>query len=239
MSVRPAKTQISLGIHPVWSESSLCAQCVAKDPMLLHVDSEDSDQTGRMPRLIWVFAGRTAILLVLSCRGSYTLGPKYPRYMYIRTYKQYTHVYWVQEIHERIDLKQYISSIYAVQKKKYFVFALTWKKYFGSRTVRKKSLLFIGRKSWGKNPATPSTPPPQKIKWSVPKQVFSWRGSYGVMLFFLVNFHCNKQYKKANKTDRHPRYPFFHCHLYRHYRNSSHVSCRVILTCAKIRFVLN
>ena len=26
----PAKTQISLGIHPVWSESSLCAQWVAK-----------------------------------------------------------------------------------------------------------------------------------------------------------------------------------------------------------------
>ena len=33
--------------------------------------SEDSDQTGRMPRLIRVFAGRTAILLVLLCRGSY------------------------------------------------------------------------------------------------------------------------------------------------------------------------
>ena len=33
--------------------------------------SEDSDQTGRMPRLIWVFAGRTLILLVFSCRGSY------------------------------------------------------------------------------------------------------------------------------------------------------------------------
>ena len=32
--------------------------------------SEDSDQTGRMPRLIWVFAGRSLILLVLSCRGS-------------------------------------------------------------------------------------------------------------------------------------------------------------------------
>ena len=30
-----------------------------------------TDQTGWMPRLIWVFAGRTAILLVLSCRGSY------------------------------------------------------------------------------------------------------------------------------------------------------------------------
>ena len=69
-SVRPAKTQISLGICPVWSESSLCAQWVAKDPKFLHADSEDSDQTGRMPRLIWVFPGRTLILLVLSCRGS-------------------------------------------------------------------------------------------------------------------------------------------------------------------------
>ena len=32
--------------------------------------SEDSDQTGWMPRLIWVFAGCTLTLLVLSCRGS-------------------------------------------------------------------------------------------------------------------------------------------------------------------------
>ena len=32
--------------------------------------SEDSDQIRRMRRLIWVFAGRTLILLVLSCRGS-------------------------------------------------------------------------------------------------------------------------------------------------------------------------
>ena len=29
MTVRPAKTQISLGVRPVWSESSLCAQWVA------------------------------------------------------------------------------------------------------------------------------------------------------------------------------------------------------------------
>ena len=40
-------------------QSSLCDECVAKDPSLLHVDSEDSDQTGWMPRLIWVFAGCT------------------------------------------------------------------------------------------------------------------------------------------------------------------------------------
>ena len=67
------KTQISLGTRPVWSESSLCAQWVAKDPRFLHADSEDSDQTRRMPRLIWVFAGRTVTLMVLSCRGSYLL----------------------------------------------------------------------------------------------------------------------------------------------------------------------
>ena len=48
MSVRPAKTQISLGIRPVWSESSLSAQWVAKDPRFILADSEDSDQTGRM-----------------------------------------------------------------------------------------------------------------------------------------------------------------------------------------------
>ena len=73
MSVRPAKTQISLGIRPVWSESSLCAQWVAKNPVFLHADSEDSYQTGRMPRLIWVFAGRTATFLVLTCRGSHSV----------------------------------------------------------------------------------------------------------------------------------------------------------------------
>ena len=71
MTVRPAKTQISLGIRPVWSESSLFAQLVAKDPRFLHADSKDSDQTGRMPRPIWVFAGRLVILLVLSWGGSF------------------------------------------------------------------------------------------------------------------------------------------------------------------------
>ena len=41
MSVCPAKTQISLGIRPVWSESLLCTQWVAKIPSFLHADSED------------------------------------------------------------------------------------------------------------------------------------------------------------------------------------------------------
>ena len=35
------------------------AQWVAKDLSFLRADSEDSDQTGRMPRLTWVFPGRT------------------------------------------------------------------------------------------------------------------------------------------------------------------------------------
>ena len=46
-------------IRPVWSVSLLCAQWVAKDQRFLHADTEDSDQTGRMHRLTWVFTGRT------------------------------------------------------------------------------------------------------------------------------------------------------------------------------------
>ena len=59
VAVWPANTPISLGIRPVWSESLLCTQWVAKEPSFLPADSEDSEQTGQMPRLIWVFAGRT------------------------------------------------------------------------------------------------------------------------------------------------------------------------------------
>ena len=40
-------------------QSSLCAQWVAKDPSFLIADSENSDQTGQMPRLFGVFAWRT------------------------------------------------------------------------------------------------------------------------------------------------------------------------------------
>ena len=64
--VRPVKTQMSLGIRPVWSESSLCAQWVAKDLSFLHAVSEDSDQTGRMPGRSRSSLGAHVILLVLS-----------------------------------------------------------------------------------------------------------------------------------------------------------------------------
>ena len=81
MSVRPANTQISLGIRTVWSESSLCAWRKLGSLATHQAHSEDSDQTGRMPRLIWVFAGRTTTLLVLSCRGLSAL--RYNAYMYL------------------------------------------------------------------------------------------------------------------------------------------------------------
>ena len=56
--VSSAKTQISLGIRPGWSESSLSAWRKLGSLATHWAHSEDSDQTGRMPRLIWVFAWR-------------------------------------------------------------------------------------------------------------------------------------------------------------------------------------
>ena len=68
VAMRPAKTQISLGIRPVWSESLLSAWRKLESSATKWAHSEDSDQTGR----IWVFAGRTVSLLVLSRSSSDT-----------------------------------------------------------------------------------------------------------------------------------------------------------------------
>ena len=66
MTVHPAKTRISLGIRPVWSESSLCTQWVAKDPSFLRADSEGwSDWADAQADLSLCWAAH-AILLVLS-----------------------------------------------------------------------------------------------------------------------------------------------------------------------------
>ena len=54
----------------VWSESSLSAWRNLGSLATHWAHSEDSEQTGRMLRLIRVFAGHTVTLLVLSCRGS-------------------------------------------------------------------------------------------------------------------------------------------------------------------------
>ena len=55
----PAKTQISLGICPVWSESSLSAWRKLGSLTTHWAHYKDSDQTGQMPKLICVFAGCT------------------------------------------------------------------------------------------------------------------------------------------------------------------------------------
>ena len=70
LHVRPAKIQISMGIHPFWSVFSVRMKITWTLSYRAH--SEDSDQTGRMPRLIWVFAGRTChfvcfVVRWLSC----------------------------------------------------------------------------------------------------------------------------------------------------------------------------
>ena len=88
--VRPVNTQISLGIRPIWSESSLSAWWNIKS-LATHwahsEDSEHSEQTGRMPRLIWVFAWHTYHFVgfvvrrlkykpkVSSLSGDWLLGP--------------------------------------------------------------------------------------------------------------------------------------------------------------------
>ena len=68
--VRPAKTQISLGIRQGWSEFLLSAWRKLASLTTHWAHREDSEQTGRMPKLIWVFAGHTVILLLLSWGGS-------------------------------------------------------------------------------------------------------------------------------------------------------------------------
>ena len=53
------KTNKMTCVSPQSDQSSLCAQWVAKDQSFLVADSEDSNQTRRIPRLIRVFAGHT------------------------------------------------------------------------------------------------------------------------------------------------------------------------------------
>ena len=61
--VRPEKTGISLSTRPVWSEFWLSAWRVFGSIATHWAHSENTDQTGQMSRLIWVFAGGTVIWL--------------------------------------------------------------------------------------------------------------------------------------------------------------------------------
>ena len=68
---KPVKWLCTQRICPVWSESLLSAWSKLGSLTTHWAHSEDSDQTWWMPRMIWVFTGRTLILLVLSWGGSY------------------------------------------------------------------------------------------------------------------------------------------------------------------------
>ena len=65
-SVRPAKTQFSLGIHPVWSESSLCAKWEAQNPKFLKQTAKTLIRLGECPGWSESSLGAQVILLVLS-----------------------------------------------------------------------------------------------------------------------------------------------------------------------------
>ena len=83
MACAPSETQISLGIRPVWSESSLSVWRKLGSKATRRAHCEDSDQTGRMPRLIWVFAGRTCHFVGSVMRWLILCLAKYRRQIYI------------------------------------------------------------------------------------------------------------------------------------------------------------
>ena len=72
---------LSLFLSRHYSRTSVFVTC-AKDSMSLQADSEDADQTGRMLRLIWVFAGRTVhfvgfVMLWLICKLKFVQRVRY------------------------------------------------------------------------------------------------------------------------------------------------------------------
>ena len=69
----PPKADCLLFPRPVWSEFSLSA-CRDLGSLATHwAHNEGSDQTGRMPRLIWVFALRTGHFVGIVMRRLKTL----------------------------------------------------------------------------------------------------------------------------------------------------------------------
>ena len=58
--VRAAKIQISLCNQTVLSQSSIGAFWTDKETACIHANTEDSNQTARMRRLIWFFDGHTS-----------------------------------------------------------------------------------------------------------------------------------------------------------------------------------
>ena len=80
MTVRPAKTQISLGIRPVWSESSLCAQWVAEDQaVFMRTADAQADLSLRWAHSHFVgfVMSRLIASILYYCMGPCKVGPLY------------------------------------------------------------------------------------------------------------------------------------------------------------------
>ena len=87
-------------------------------------------------------------------------------------------------------------------RKKIFCFCFVLKTILWLSDCEKKISVFLSEEYLEEKKQPPSPPPPHthtEIKWSVPKQV-SRDVAHMVSCYFLVYFHCNKQYKKANKN---------------------------------------
>ena len=108
--VRPTKTQISLGIHAVWSKSLLSAWGklgILDCPLPI----EDSDQTGRMRMLIWIFVWCTCskvcfltfrlIFSVITKTWLYNFDPLKPHFYIVKL--GFTGVYIFLFLLENID----------------------------------------------------------------------------------------------------------------------------------------
>ena len=89
--VRPAKTQISLGIRPVWSEPLLCTLWVAKDPNFLQADSKDSGCPGWSASLLgtqsfWCFCHEAAHIAKFQKPGYWGVAWEELRFMKRRSF---------------------------------------------------------------------------------------------------------------------------------------------------------
>ena len=72
--VHPAKSQTSLRIRVVWSESSLSAFCIRKVAKLLHAEYEDSDQTAHKRRIFSICSDPLGCFLCFTSDKRHIVG---------------------------------------------------------------------------------------------------------------------------------------------------------------------
>ena len=82
--------------------SLLCALCLAKDPMFLHLDIED-DQTGRVPRLCWAHRS-----FCLFCHALAHMNEWIGKHLKSQSYPVKVHV----GIIRHVIVKYYVHSLY-------------------------------------------------------------------------------------------------------------------------------